>query len=68
MIAMEDRVCQETGKTVQALVETRNPGKPSEVKEPLSCTQMAACAKTTFCRFVNPLTTRNPLQGEVVCS
>lgn len=64
MIAKETLHCQELKQDVEALVEqkTVGKGKAAEVqKHAVSCTRMLTCDRTTFCRFVNPLTTRNPL-------
>ncbi len=54
--------CEERREKVEALVQITHPGKKNESKAVLSCTAMLKCPRTTFCRFVNPLTTRNPLQ------
>ncbi|MBN2712199.1 MAG: hypothetical protein JXR97_07145 [Planctomycetes bacterium] len=60
MISKEEIFCHERKIKVEALVETKKKGK-EQLKTPISCTKMLECARTTFCRFVNPLTTRNPL-------
>jgi len=58
MIKKEKAFCAEKNEAVEAIVRGGRGGS----REAVSCTCMARCAKTTFCRFVNPLTTRNPLQ------
>lgn len=56
MLSQKKFYCQEKKKTVEALVDTK--GKESCI---MNCNDMLFCDGTTFCRFVNPLTTRNPL-------
>ena len=57
MLSKDSFFCQEKKKTVEALVE-----KKGGNCNPMTCTEMLACPATTFCRFVNPLTPRNPLK------
>lgn len=57
MLTKDSFFCQEKKKNVEALVE-----KKGGICNPMTCTEMLSCAATTFCRFVNPLTTRNPLK------
>ncbi|MCX7934377.1 MAG: hypothetical protein N3A66_03860 [Planctomycetota bacterium] len=59
--------CSIRQTAVEALVEDSKArvGKETVLRRiPLSCGRVAECPKTTFCRFVNPLTTRNPLSLE----
>lgn len=58
MLAKNSFFCQEKQKNVKALVD-----KKTAHQAPMTCTEMLSCAATTFCRFVNPLTTRNPLRA-----
>lgn len=58
MIAQERHYCQEKAKAVDVLVEKKG-GKSAVV----GCNHMLFCDGTTFCRFVNPLTNRNPLSA-----
>jgi hypothetical protein len=56
--------CQVCEEEVQAMVEqrkVRRAGQTMTVKTPLSCERVKVCPRTAFCRFVNPLSTRNPL-------
>jgi hypothetical protein len=65
MIAKRQCYCTETTRTVQAVVEEarKGRGKDAEVRYSfLKCLGSADCSKATFCRFVNPLTVRNPLE------
>ncbi len=57
MIIQEKMYCSEKNEEVDVLVEI-TPRK----KEIAACNNMLYCEATTFCRFVNPLTVRNPLQ------
>lgn len=59
MIEKKDLFCQLREENVEALVENKRGKEPT----PVSCTKMIECDRTAFCRFVNPLTTRNPLSG-----
>jgi len=64
MIKKIKAYCSIRQTTVDALVEDSKVrvGKSTAIRRiPLSCGRVAECPKTTFCRFVNPLTTRNPL-------
>lgn len=54
MLGQYKLYCQEKKKAVEVLSE-------SEDKTPMTCNEMLFCEGTTFCRYVNPLTTRNPL-------
>lgn len=63
MIQKEQMHCTERRSTVEVLVEIRNPGKGTGNRTCLNCLAMAGCAPTAFCRFVNPLTTRSPLEA-----
>ncbi len=65
MIVKQQVYCSEKGIWVEALLEERTVragGDTVTTRTPLSCTRMAECSRTLFCRFVNPLTTRNPLE------
>jgi hypothetical protein len=63
MIRKEQAFCTERRVVVEALLEETRVGKAKTAqKVPLACTRMGECAKTAFCRFVNPLTMRVPLQ------
>lgn len=57
MIEQEKMYCTEKAKEVDILVE-----RTARKKEIAACNNMLYCEATTFCRFVNPLTTRNPLK------
>ncbi|GHT01087.1 hypothetical protein FACS1894139_18200 [Planctomycetales bacterium] len=57
MLEKEDFFCVEKKGTVSALVDHKRHGGA-----PMTCTEMLSCSATTFCRFVNPLTTRVPLK------
>ena len=63
MIEKRKLHCSLKNKTVESLVEIRKAksGQPGEEVLPLNCVAAMTCPRTTFCRFVNPLTTRNPL-------
>lgn len=64
MLKKEELLCTEKGCRVTAYVEektSRRGGKIVRETNALSCSGMTKCPRTTFCRFVNPLTTRNPL-------
>ncbi len=56
MISKKTMFCSEKSEMVEALAETVK-GKVAAV----GCSNMVSCEATRFCRFVNPLTTRNPL-------
>ncbi len=65
MIIKQQVLCREKNIMVEALLEERNirvKGKITKTRTPLSCTRMTECSGKLFCRFVNPLTTRNPLE------
>ena len=65
MIIKQQVMCREKDIMVEALLEERTirvKGKATKTRTPLSCTRMADCSGKLFCRFVNPLTTRNPLE------
>lgn len=67
MISRQQVYCSEQDKHIEALVEEKKAGrgKNAAVKRTvLNCTNVLNCPRTTFCRFVNPLTTRNPLRLE----
>ncbi len=57
MIVQEKMFCTEKEKTVDVLLEVT-----ARKKDIAACNNMLYCEATTFCRFVNPLTTRNPLK------
>lgn len=62
MIQKEQMHCKERGTAVDVLVEIRQTGKAAPTRTCLNCMAMTGCAPTSFCRFVNPLTTRSPLE------
>lgn len=57
MIVQEKMFCTEKEKNVDVLLEIT-----ARKKDIAACNNMLYCEATTFCRFVNPLTTRNPLK------
>ena len=57
MIVQEKMFCTEKKQEVEVLVEIT-----ARKKDIAACNNMLYCEATTFCRFVNPLTTRNPLK------
>lgn len=64
MITKRECYCAVRETTVEAVVEEsrKGKGKDAGVRHAfLRCSQSKECPKSTFCRFVNPLTTRNPL-------
>ena len=65
MVGKRACVCQAKKATVQALVQETKKGKGKNVEvsyKVLSCDNSRTCEKSLFCRFVNPLTTRVPLE------
>lgn len=57
--------CNEKETEVEAVVDEQKKGrgKNAEIRHSfLRCSNSSNCDKSTFCRFVNPLTTRNPLE------
>lgn len=65
MLSQEQLYCTQRETMVEVLVESQSQGKNArQKKRPVSCARACECPKTTFCRFVNPLTTRNPLQAK----
>ncbi|MBN1257013.1 MAG: hypothetical protein JXA52_04840 [Planctomycetes bacterium] len=61
MISKRECFCAEQQVTVEAIVEEKK--KTGELTYKfLRCGHSSKCCKSTFCRFVNPLTTRNPLE------
>ena len=60
MILQEKRFCSEQNLEVEAVLEVIKT-KTGEETVPVACANMAACDAKVFCRFVNPLTQRNPL-------
>ncbi len=56
MLGQYKLYCQEKKKVVEVLSEGQD-------KLPMTCNEMLFCEGTTFCRYVNPLTTRNPLKA-----
>ena len=65
MISKKACFCQLTEHRVEAIVEelVKGRGKAREtIATILDCTASTKCSKSSFCRFVNPLTTRNPLE------
>ncbi len=62
MIEKRKMHCTLQNKQVDSLVEIRKArsAKAGEAM-PINCERAFECSRTTFCRFVNPLTTRNPL-------
>lgn len=64
MIKKAQLLCNEVGHPVDVLVTvrtTRKDGRLVETPTPLSCQRAEQCSRTVACRFINPLTTRNPL-------
>ncbi len=64
MISREQCFCEVRKTNVIAYVEesARNRGrKQPSSRNPVACAESSTCPRTAFCRFVNPLTTRNPL-------
>lgn len=52
--------CQLRGETVEVLfVDLKKSGKSS--KTPVRCMSAGACEKSAFCKFVNPLSNRIPV-------
>jgi hypothetical protein len=63
MIGKRTCHCTEKDIEVEAIVEEKKAPRGGEARYAfLRCSGAAACDKSTFCRFVNPLTTRNPLE------
>lgn len=65
MIDKKNCFCALQEKEVTAIVEeiAKGKGKNSEViRTYLNCDSATTCNKEIFCKFVNPLTTRIPLQ------
>ncbi len=55
-------LCEIRGSEVEILMVTLKKAKQKEgIKTPVRCQSSAGCAKSSFCRFVNPLTTRVPV-------
>lgn len=63
MIQKEQMHCKERGTAVDVLVEVKQAGRAGSTRTCLNCMAMTGCAPTAFCRFVNPLTTRSPLEA-----
>jgi hypothetical protein len=64
VIEKQPMFCNEREAVVDVLVEKAKPRRGSTQSAactPIHCNAVAECPRTTFCRFVNPLTTRNPL-------
>lgn len=64
MMAKRPMFCTEKNMEVEALVQEKKSGRGSAATvsyAPLTCQNAKNCERTTFCRFVNPLTTRIPL-------
>ncbi len=58
--------CEIRGTDVEILMVTLKKTKQKEAtKTPVRCQSAAECPKSSFCRFVNPLTTRLPVKIEV---
>ncbi len=54
--------CEIRDCKVEILMVTLKKGKNKEgVKTPIRCQSAAECPRSSFCRFVNPLTTRVPV-------
>lgn len=65
MVHKEECFCEIRNGTVVAIVEESPTGRGRSrriTRHPIACTGVGSCPRTTFCRFVNPLTTRNPLR------
>ena len=58
MIQQKKMYCTEKEIEVDVLVDVK--ARSTTIA---ACNNMLYCEATTFCRFVNPLTTRNPLQN-----
>ena len=56
MVRTEHMQCTIINKTVDVWVE-----QVRKTKVVRGCSNCFICPKTTFCRFVNPLTVQNPL-------
>lgn len=56
--------CEIRDKEVEILMVKLKKGKGARagVLTPVRCQSAAECAKSSFCRFVNPLTTRIPVK------
>jgi hypothetical protein len=67
MISKRECYCSVLEESVEAIVEESSAGrgKGAAVRRAfLRCSRSGVCSKSAFCRFVNPLTTRNPLSLE----
>lgn len=54
--------CEIRGMDVEILMVTLKKTKQKEgTKTPVRCQSASECPKSSFCRFVNPLTTRIPV-------
>ncbi len=57
--------CTLIGQEVEAIVEETRKGRGAKAERVYTfytCAHAGRCDRTAFCRFVNPLTTRNPLE------
>lgn len=55
--------CEILGKEVEIFMVRLKKGKKKEATlTPVRCQCSSQCAKSVFCRFVNPLTTRLPVK------
>ncbi len=61
MLKKKKIYCGERKALVDALVDEKILKNGTVEVTVMSCMDTAVCARTTFCRFVNPLTVRNPL-------
>ena len=55
--------CQLKNSSVEILYAALTKGKPgaAATKTPIRCTASAECPKSAFCKFVNPLSNRIPV-------
>lgn len=55
--------CQLRDKDVEILFVKLKKGKQKEgIRTPLRCQSSGECPRSSFCKFVNPLTTRIPVE------
>lgn len=67
MMQKRTMYCTLKETNVEAMVMEKRQGRGANATTtdmPLSCQNAKSCERTTFCRFVNPLTTRVPLTPE----
>mgnify|MGYP001809931862 CR=1 FL=1 len=64
-ISKMDCFCSLKDTTVTAMVNLYRTGKGAKASEQatiIMCDGAAKCGKTDYCKFVNPLSNRNPLE------